>query len=62
MSPNAPHLIKIGVVHHQAGRLHQAESIDQSILKEQPEHPDALHLLISTIAFDYPNCRDQHEA
>ena len=40
-----PQLIKIGIAHHQAGRLNQAESIYQSILKEQPGHPDALHLL-----------------
>jgi len=32
-------------LHGQAGRLHEAESIYQSIPKEQAQHPDALHLL-----------------
>jgi tetratricopeptide (TPR) repeat protein len=31
--------------HHQAGRLQQAESLYREILREDPEHPDALHLL-----------------
>lgn len=30
---------------HQAGRLQEAEIIYQSILQQQPRHPDALHLL-----------------
>jgi tetratricopeptide (TPR) repeat protein len=35
---------------HQAGRLQEAEMIYQSILQQQPKHPDALHLL-GVIAF-----------
>ena len=35
---------------HQAGRLQEAEIIYQSILQQQPKHPDALHLL-GVIAF-----------
>ncbi len=31
--------------HHQAGRLQEAGAIYQSVLKIQPKHPDALHLL-----------------
>ncbi len=31
--------------HHQAGRLQEAESIYKKILGENPDHPDALHLL-----------------
>jgi tetratricopeptide (TPR) repeat protein len=38
-------LIQNGLAHHQAGRLQEAEAIYQSILQEQPRHPDALHLL-----------------
>jgi tetratricopeptide (TPR) repeat protein len=38
-------LIQNGLAHHQAGRLQEAEAIYQSILQEQPQHPDALHLL-----------------
>jgi len=45
MSSNISQLIQTGLEHHQAGRLQEAEIIYQSILKEQPQHPDALHLL-----------------
>lgn len=45
MSSNISQLLESGVEHHQAGRLQEAEAIYQSILKEQPQHPDALHLL-----------------
>lgn len=31
--------------HHQAGRLDQAAAIYRALLEEQPNHPDALHLL-----------------
>jgi tetratricopeptide (TPR) repeat protein len=41
----ASELMQNGLVHHQAGRLQEAEAIYQSILQEQPQHPDALHLL-----------------
>ena len=38
-------LLQNGLALHQAGRLIEAEAIYQSVLKEQPRHPDALHLL-----------------
>jgi len=44
-SPLASELIQSGLAHHQAGRWQEAEAIYQSILQEQPQHPDALHLL-----------------
>ncbi len=31
--------------HHRAGQLQQAEAIYRQILRSQPDHPDALHLL-----------------
>ena len=31
--------------HHQAGQLAQAEPLDREILRAQPRHADALHLL-----------------
>jgi len=37
--------LKTGLEHHQSGRFREAEAIYQSILKEYPQHPDALHLL-----------------
>jgi tetratricopeptide (TPR) repeat protein len=45
MSSDISQLLQTGLEHHQSGRLQEAEAIYQSILKEQPEHPDALHLL-----------------
>ncbi len=45
MSSNISQLIQTGLGHHQSGRLQEAETIYQSILKEQPQHLDALHLL-----------------
>ena len=33
------------MLHHQAGRLDQAEALYREILAEQPDHADALHLL-----------------
>ena len=44
-SSPASELIQNGLAHHQAGRLQKAEAIYQSILQNQPQHPDALHLL-----------------
>ncbi len=38
-------LLQNGLALHQEGRLKEAEIIYQSILKEHPRHPDALHLL-----------------
>ena len=37
-------LIQEGLAHLQAGRLQEAEAIFQSILRDQAQHPDALHL------------------
>lgn len=37
--------IEIAIQHHQAGRLAEAEKIYRQILAQQPDHPDALHLL-----------------
>jgi len=34
-----------GLAHHEAGRLAEAEAIYRAILKEDPDHPDALNLL-----------------
>ena len=45
MSSNISQLIQTGLEHHQSGRLQEAESVYLSILKEQPQQPDALHLL-----------------
>jgi Flp pilus assembly protein TadD len=35
----------IAIQHHQAGRLAEAEQFYRQVLVEQPNHPDALHLL-----------------
>lgn len=45
MTTDISERIKIGLDHHQRGRLQQAEAIYQSILTEQPDHADALNLL-----------------
>jgi Flp pilus assembly protein TadD len=37
--------IATAIAHHQAGRLHEAEAGYRQILGQQPEQPDALHLL-----------------
>ncbi|MHB8624554.1 MAG: tetratricopeptide repeat protein [Sulfuricaulis sp.] len=37
--------IQVGVEYHQAGRLRKAQAIYDSILRVQPDNPDALHLL-----------------
>jgi tetratricopeptide (TPR) repeat protein len=38
-------LLTHAVEHHQSGRLQQAESLCREVLKAQPSHVDALHLL-----------------
>jgi len=43
--PDIAETIKIAVQHHQAGRLARAEELYQSILKNNPDHPDVLHSL-----------------
>jgi len=40
-----PSALQSALAHHQAGRLPEAEAIYRQILKAQPNHPDALHLL-----------------
>lgn len=40
-----PSLLSLGLEHHREGRLAQAATVYQRILTEQPNHPDALHLL-----------------
>lgn len=45
MASNISQLIQTGLEHHQAGRLQEAETIYRAILKEQPQHANALHLL-----------------
>ena len=37
--------IQIALKHHQAGQFQKAESIYRQILLDNPNHPDALHLL-----------------
>lgn len=45
MSSSIPELLQSGLELHRSGRLQEAEPYYQSILKQQPQHPDALHLL-----------------
>ena len=40
-----PQSLEIAVQHHSAGRLSEAENLYQKILKSDPNHPTALHLL-----------------
>jgi predicted O-linked N-acetylglucosamine transferase (SPINDLY family) len=44
LDASLPNALQAGLEHHQAGRLPQAETIYQRILKVAPNHPDALHL------------------
>ncbi len=37
--------LEIGLAHHRAGRLREAEAIYRQILAEKPDFTDALHLL-----------------
>jgi predicted O-linked N-acetylglucosamine transferase (SPINDLY family) len=37
--------IDLAFAHHQAGRIREAEVLYRQILAQQPDHPDALHLL-----------------
>src|SRR5690349_5398119 len=46
VAPNqALQLLQQGLAHHQAGRLNDAEMVYRRVLAEQPDNPDALHLL-----------------
>ena len=40
-----PHAIQIGLAHHQAGRLPEAEGIYRQVLQVEPNNAEALHLL-----------------
>src|SRR5690349_17885535 len=37
--------IQLGMKHHTAGQLREAEAVYRNILQHVPDHPDALHLL-----------------
>ena len=39
-----PQMFDLALQHHQAGNLHQAESLYRQILQVDPRHVDALHL------------------
>lgn len=41
----ADQFVQLGLAHHQAGRLEQANAAYQQALHKNPDHPDALHLL-----------------
>jgi tetratricopeptide (TPR) repeat protein len=45
MATDFSELLQTGLEHHQSGRLQEAEKIYLTILNEQPQHPDALHLM-----------------
>jgi protein O-GlcNAc transferase len=49
-------MLKVGVQHHQSGRLAEAEGIYKQVLKTAPQHPNALRLLGRIAA-----ARDQNE-
>src|ERR1700678_4330055 len=44
-SPTGDPLVEIGLQHHKAGRLAEAENAYLDALAKRPNHPDALHLL-----------------
>lgn len=50
--PTLPQLLTLAVQHHQAGRLQPAELLYRQILAQQPNNPEALHLL-GVIAFQF---------
>jgi tetratricopeptide (TPR) repeat protein len=43
--PGDANLLGVGLKHHQAGRLAEAEACYRRVLAAQPDHADALHLL-----------------
>lgn len=45
MITQTPQLLAAALQHHQAGRLAEAWQIYRQILAQEPDHPDALHLL-----------------
>ena len=42
---NVPEMFRAAAVHHQAGRIQEAEPLYRQVLALEPDHPDALHLL-----------------
>ena len=42
---NAPSPLESALRHHQAGEFEEAEKLYRRVLKSEPKHPDALHLL-----------------
>ena len=44
-SVTIPQSIRIGLEHHQAGQLREAEQIYRQVLDIDPNNPEALHLL-----------------
>lgn len=57
MSVDVAKQLQAGLEHHQSGRLREAESAYQSVLREHPKHPDALHLL-GVLALQTGNASD----
>jgi Flp pilus assembly protein TadD len=45
MPPADAHLLAVGLQHHQAGRLAEAEACYRRVLAAHPDHADPLHLL-----------------
>jgi protein O-GlcNAc transferase len=45
VEPGVAELLAVGVGHHRAGRLPEAESCYRQVLAAQPDHADALHLM-----------------
>jgi Flp pilus assembly protein TadD len=41
----AQQAIRLGIQHHQAGRLAEAEAVYRQVLVQSPNHPEAIHLL-----------------
>jgi predicted O-linked N-acetylglucosamine transferase (SPINDLY family) len=44
-APSAQETLQLAFQHHRSGQLPQAEAFCRQILAQQPDHPDALHLL-----------------
>ena len=44
-SPSTQQAIELALQHHNAGRLSEAENIYKQVLRDDPNHPVALHLL-----------------
>jgi predicted O-linked N-acetylglucosamine transferase (SPINDLY family) len=44
-APTLEQTFQLGLQHHQAGRLAEAEALYRQILASDPKHPDALHML-----------------